>query len=155
MSNSPQPLSTIVGAIAAQLGHNMTVAHHRRWAAQQFSGLRIELVADKPLAANIDEQNLICPGYLVADIHRSAPTRLDLLLLDNLGDEFDADAWLRGFAEIGGGYALTTDGRLNLFVGDCEGKQLEEAMAQVVGHPDRQHALKTAIQQRQCGEVSA
>lgn len=67
---------------------------------------------------------------------------------------FDPDSWLRGFTEIGGGYALTTDGRLSLFVGDCDGEQLAQVMALVVGNADRQLAVKRTIQQRQCGEVS-
>ena len=66
---------------------------------------------------------------------------------------FDPTRWLCSFTNIGGGYALTADGRLNLFVGDCDGEKLAQVMAAVAGHPDRQQALKSAIQQRQCGEV--
>lgn len=67
---------------------------------------------------------------------------------------FDPDSWLRGLTEIGGGYALTTDGRLSLFVGDCDGERLAHMMALVVGDTERQQAVKRTIQQRQCGEVS-
>ncbi|MGN6622103.1 MAG: hypothetical protein ACTHKR_13710 [Sphingomonas sp.] len=68
---------------------------------------------------------------------------------------FDPRAWLQGFTEIGGGYALTAEGRLNLFVGDCNDEQLAHVMAQVVGNPARQLAIRRAIRDRQCGEVSA
>ncbi len=66
---------------------------------------------------------------------------------------FDPRRWLSTFTAIGGGYALMADRRLTLLVDRCEGEELTSVMAQIVGHEDRQEAIKTAIEQRQIGEV--
>jgi len=70
---------------------------------------------------------------------------------------FDPNLWLQAFALIGGSYALTPEpaGRLWLFVDRCDSEQLTTVMAEIVGHEDRQEAVKLAIQQRQNGEVAA
>lgn len=66
--------------------------------------------------------------------------------------DFDPVRWLHGFADIGGGYTLSSDGRLTLYIDNCDGEQLAHVMAQVVGKVDRQLAIKSTIQRRQCGE---
>lgn len=66
---------------------------------------------------------------------------------------FNAKLWLDRFANIGGGYALVADRRLTFLVGDCDGGKLTEAMQQIVGRPERQDAVKAAIERRQLGEA--
>ncbi|MES3054566.1 hypothetical protein O6V14_02875 [Sphingomonas faeni] len=72
---------------------------------------------------------------------RSAPT-------------FDPAAWLHALVSIGGGYALASDKRLWLVVADCPADELTDVMAQVVGHPDRQDAVRVTIERRQNGEIA-
>lgn len=67
---------------------------------------------------------------------------------------FDPQLWLAAFAEIGGGYALVADRRLTFLVDGCDGEPLTGVMAQIVGRPERQEALKAAIERRQNGEVA-
>lgn len=64
---------------------------------------------------------------------------------------FDVGLWLGALTEIGGGYALMADRKLAFLVNDCEGEALSSVMAQIVGQPDRQEALKHSIEQRQNG----
>lgn len=66
---------------------------------------------------------------------------------------FDPSLWLRAFTEIGGGYALMSGRRLHLIVNECDGDALTGMMAQIVGQPERQEAVKHAIELRQHGEV--
>ena len=67
---------------------------------------------------------------------------------------FDAWAWLNGFTAIGGGYILHADRSLSLLIRDVTGG-LEEAMGQIVQHPERVEAIKVAIERRQIGEIAA
>ncbi len=69
------------------------------------------------------------------------------------GNTFDPAAWLHDLVSIGGGYALASDKRLWLVVADCPADELTTVMAQVVGHPDRQAAVRTTIERRQNGEL--
>lgn len=59
---------------------------------------------------------------------------------------FDPRAWLSALTTIGGGYALTTDRRLWLFVRDCPADALAPVMSHVIGQPDRHEAIKAAIE---------
>lgn len=68
-------------------------------------------------------------------------------------DRFDAAVWLQALTTIGGGYALMADRRLAFLVDDCDGDDLTSVMAQIVGKPERQDAIKAAIERRQNGEV--
>jgi hypothetical protein len=102
-----QLTSAQVGAISAQLGRECAIIGQRVWAARQFSGVRLEIATDKPLPANIDECELTVPGYLVGDIYRSAPSRLDLLLVECPGEPFDPATWLAKFETVGGRYVIT------------------------------------------------
>lgn len=67
-------------------------------------------------------------------------------------DAFDAAAWLRALTTIGGGYALVSGRKLAFLVDDCDGEALTSVMSQIVGQPERQEAIKTAIERRQMGE---
>ena len=67
---------------------------------------------------------------------------------------FDPQLWLSAFAEIGGGYALMADRRLAFLVEGCDGEPLTSVMAQIVGNPERQEALKSAIERRQSGDLA-
>jgi len=66
---------------------------------------------------------------------------------------FSPATWLHSLVSIGGGYALASDKRLWLVVADCPADELTNVMAQVVGYPDRQEAVRTAIERRQNGEL--
>lgn len=65
---------------------------------------------------------------------------------------FDPAAWLSALVAIGGGYALASGRKLWLVVQDCPADELTPIMAQVVGHPDRVEAVRSAIERRQNGE---
>jgi hypothetical protein len=67
---------------------------------------------------------------------------------------FDPTLWLRSFAEIGGGYALTSARKLCFLVSDCDAEDLTGCMAQIIGQPDRQEALRRAIELRQLGQTA-
>lgn len=69
-------------------------------------------------------------------------------------DTFDPVAWLRTLTIIGGGYALVSGRKLAFLVDDCDGEALTSVMSQIVGQPDRQEALKAAIERRQMGEAA-
>lgn len=66
---------------------------------------------------------------------------------------FNAARWLHSLVQIGGGYALASDKRLWLVVADCPADELTDVMAQVVGYPDRQDAVRLTIERRQNGEL--
>jgi hypothetical protein len=66
---------------------------------------------------------------------------------------FDPAAWLGALVEIGGGYALASGRKLWLVVQDCPADELTPVMAQIVGHPERVEAVRSAIERRQNGEV--
>ncbi|KQM62698.1 hypothetical protein ASE75_13805 [Sphingomonas sp. Leaf17] len=66
---------------------------------------------------------------------------------------FSPAGWLHSLVQIGGGYALAADRKLWLVVKDCPGDELTSVMAQIVGRPDRQEAIRMMIERRQNGEV--
>lgn len=66
---------------------------------------------------------------------------------------FSPARWLHSLVQIGGGYALASGRKLWLIVEDCPADDLTYVMAELVGHPDRQEAVRTMIEQRQNGEV--
>ncbi|WP_241212438.1 hypothetical protein [Sphingomonas sp. ABOLG] len=67
---------------------------------------------------------------------------------------FDPRLWLSAFAAIGGGYALTPDRKLWLVVDGYDDEALAACLAPLVGEPERQSAIKAAIEQRQLGEAA-
>lgn len=69
-------------------------------------------------------------------------------------DAFDPVTWLQALTTIGGGYALVSGRKLAFLVDDCDGEALTSVMAQIVGQPDRQEAIKIAIERRQMGEAA-
>ncbi|MDR6789115.1 hypothetical protein J2Y58_002484 [Sphingomonas sp. BE138] len=69
-------------------------------------------------------------------------------------DTFDPAAWLTAMTQIGGGYALMSGRRLALMVDDCHPEDLTTVMAPLVGRPDRQEAIKAAIERKQLGAVA-
>lgn len=68
---------------------------------------------------------------------------------------FEPKVWLASLAEIGGGYALMSGRKLFLTVDRCDAEDLTAVMSQIVGHADRQEAIKRAIEDRQNGRVAA
>ena len=77
--------------------------------------------------------------------------------MDNVidcADPFDPGLWLQALTEIGGGYALAAGRRLYLMVEHCDGEDLTGLMSQVIGQPERQEAIRCAIEQRQFGEAA-
>ena len=68
---------------------------------------------------------------------------------------FDPTLWLRAFTKIGGGYVLMSGRRLYFAVRECDGEALPGVMAQIVGQPERQEAVKQAIELHQHGEVQS
>jgi hypothetical protein len=77
-----------------------------------------------------------------------------MLMQSSQPPRFDPQLWLSAFAEIGGGYALMSGRRLAFLVDGCDGEPLTSVMAQIVGHPDRQEALKATIERRQSGDLA-
>lgn len=69
-------------------------------------------------------------------------------------DAFDPTVWLMALTSIGGGYALIANRRLALLVDGCDDDELAFVMSQVIGQPERQEAIKWAIEQRQFGEAA-
>ncbi|WP_277983659.1 hypothetical protein [Sphingomonas faeni] len=67
---------------------------------------------------------------------------------------FNPARWLHSLVQIGGGYALAADKRLWLVVAECPADELTSVMAQVVGYPDRQDAVRLTIERRQNGEMA-
>lgn len=67
--------------------------------------------------------------------------------------DFDPATWLRAFTAIGGGYALMSGRRLAFLVDECDAEDLTGVMAQIVGQPERQEAIKSAIERRSLGQV--
>lgn len=66
---------------------------------------------------------------------------------------FDPAAWLNTLVAIGGGYALASGRKLWLVVQDCPAGDLTPLMAQIVSQPERQEAIKVAIERKQLGHV--
>ena len=66
---------------------------------------------------------------------------------------FNPAHWLHSLVQIGGGYALASDKRLWPVVADCPADELTDVMSQIVGHPDRQDAVRLTIERRQNGEL--
>lgn len=67
---------------------------------------------------------------------------------------FNPARWLHSLVQIGGGYALASDRKLWLVVAECPADELTSVMAQIVGHPDRQDAVRRTIERRQNGEMA-
>lgn len=65
---------------------------------------------------------------------------------------FEPRLWLETLTKMGGGYALVADRRLAVLVENCDGTRLAHVMEQIVGRPERQDAIKSAIEHRQLGE---
>jgi hypothetical protein len=68
---------------------------------------------------------------------------------------FDPWAWLCALTEAGGGYALASGRKLWLVVDHVPADALTPIMAALVGHPDRQEAVRSTIERRQIGELAA
>lgn len=68
---------------------------------------------------------------------------------------FDAWAWLCELTEAGGGYALASGRKLWLIVDGVPADALTPIMAALVGHPDRQEAVRATIERQQLGEIVA
>ena len=66
---------------------------------------------------------------------------------------FSPTDWLDTFAALGGTYALMSDRRLALIVGRAMLDDLSAHMQQVASWPERQDALRDAIERRQAGDV--
>ncbi len=69
-------------------------------------------------------------------------------------DTFDPATWLTAMTQIGGGYALVSGRRLALMVDDCHPDDLTTVMSHLIGRPDRQEAIKAAIERKQLGAVA-
>ncbi|MCK8457041.1 hypothetical protein [Sphingomonas faeni] len=69
-------------------------------------------------------------------------------------DAFDATAWLRSLAAIGGGYALGA-GRLWLIVHECDWIALGDVMRPLIGHPERVEAVRATVAALQLHEAEA
>lgn len=69
-------------------------------------------------------------------------------------DAFDPAVWLKTLTTIGGGYGLVSGRQLAFLVDDCDGGALTSVMSQIVGQPERQEAIKMAIERRQMGEAA-
>lgn len=67
---------------------------------------------------------------------------------------FDPRLWLSALTAIGGGYALISGRKLAFVVDDCDGEALTSVMAQIIGQPERQEAIKAVIERRQFGEAA-
>lgn len=70
-----------------------------------------------------------------------------------IGPAFNSARWLHSLVQIGGGYALASDNRIWFVVAECPADELTSVMAQIVGHPDRQDAVRLTIERRQNGEL--
>lgn len=68
---------------------------------------------------------------------------------------FDPSAWLCALTEAGGGYALASGRKLWLIVDGIPADALTPIMAALVGHPDRQEAVRVTIERVQRGEAVA
>ena len=69
-------------------------------------------------------------------------------------ETFDPTIWLTAMTQIGGGYALVSGRRLALMVDDCHPDDLTTVMSHLIGRPDRQEAIKAAIERKQLGAVA-
>ena len=67
---------------------------------------------------------------------------------------FDPAAWLSSLVQIGGGYALTSERKLAFLIRHCDSDDLAIVMSHLVGHTDRQEAVKQAIERRSLGQVA-
>lgn len=82
------------------------------------------------------------------------PVMDDRAMLTVSGREFDPGVWLGAFTAIGGGYALMSGRKLAFLVDECDAENLTGIMAQIVGQPERQEAIKGVIEQRSFGDVA-
>ena len=69
-------------------------------------------------------------------------------------NDFNPRLWLSALTLIGGGYALMSGRKLAFVVDECDGEALTSVMAQIIGQPERQEAIKAAIERRQFGEAA-
>jgi len=68
---------------------------------------------------------------------------------------FEPNLWLHALTKIGGGYALASGRKLIFMVEQCDAEDLARVMSEIVGHADRQEAIKQVIESRQNGQVAA
>ncbi len=79
--SAPATTAQACGRIAATLGCSVRGFVSRPWASVTFSGerARIETTADLPDFD--DETDFTVPGFVVADIAKSGPRTIDVLLV--------------------------------------------------------------------------
>jgi hypothetical protein len=136
--------------LAAQLGCGCSIVEQRRFAARQFSGVRLVLALDGDPPESLDETGLTLPGYFVADAHPQAAQRLDLLLIDDPARPFDAAAWLSAFETAGGWYVITGDDNVNVgwrVFGSDHAAQIEARALynQIANDPERRRQVRAYI----------
>lgn len=139
-----------ISSIAAQIGCACSIVDHRRFSAREFTGMRIELAVDGALPPDIENAELMLPGYLVADARRLSPSRLDLLLLDDPLPAFDPGAWLEAFEAVGGWYVITDNANVNVgwrvFGSDDAAQIKARALYTEIAHnPERQRRVQDFI----------
>lgn len=76
------------------------------------------------------------------------------LFVQQQASDFNPGLWLSALTSIGGGYALMSGRKLAFVVDECDGEALTSVMAQIIGQPERQEAIKAAIERRQFGEAA-
>jgi hypothetical protein len=62
---------------------------------------------------------------------------------------FDPRDWLERYEQAGGGYALTSGGKLVFMTGAVDGLSFALAFQQIVGQPARLAAVKAAVAERE------
>ena len=61
---------------------------------------------------------------------------------------FDPRAWLDNYTQAGGGYAVTSGGKLVFLTHGIDGLSLTNSMAEIVGKPDRLSAVREIAEAR-------
>lgn len=89
--------------LAAQLGCGCSIVEQRRFAARQFSGVRLVLALDGEAPESLDETGLTLTGYLVADAKPQPHRRLDVLLIDDPLRPFEPGACYQLSRRLAGG----------------------------------------------------
>lgn len=135
---------------AAEVGVRSTVATTPAGTAAPLWIVLHHMVTVKQVQALIVARDL--DGLEAVD----APRRgiADVASFPDARPRFDPQLWLDALTTIGGGYALVSGRRLTFLVGEVDGEDLAPVMAQIVGQPDRQEAIKTAIERRRDAEPS-
>jgi hypothetical protein len=136
--------------LAAQLGRGCSIVEQRRFAARQFSGVRLILALDGDPPEYLNETGLTLPGYLVADAQPQPSQRLDLLLIDDPTRPFDPEAWLSAFEVAGGWYVITGDDNVNVgwrVFGSDHAAQIEARALynEIANDPDRRRHVRAFI----------